>query len=1087
MKQMHARPYIAAVALVAGLLGTAWAAPTSPTGSSAVAKKGVKIVSAYTGDADRDGAIDRTYATFSRAVKGRPKASAFSVAGYRVTGRPIARGKKVTLRVAERPGCDVGGSPKVSFRGRGLKSGGRAVPRSAIDMARRNRSFPRITCATTADSDRDGRLDSLLLTYSKNVRNRAVAGGGGPFSVEGYAVGSVGRARGRTLTVGVRERSAPDTGARPVISYKRPRGRGIYAIRSGRSQAFSGTFKAVRDRIAPTLVSARTQDRNADGSLDGVSTAWTEPVLAPRGFTVTGARVTAAGTSTNGVDLTIAEGAHSTGARPALSYTGGAVNDESGNAAVAGSSTPSDGAAPVLQAARTADRGGAPGRLDTVSVAFSEPVSHPADSDGRYPFAVSGYGLAAAGGASGSTVDINLNEGPGPDTGARPAVSYARGDGAPVVDGAGNEATGRAFAGTTDGVAPRLLSATTLDADLNGRLDKVRFEFSEPVSHGAEGGGGSFSATGLSSASAGAANDRIVDLSLSEAALPNTGTRPLASYSPDGFNDVLDSAGNPAAAASLPAADGAAPVVVAAATGDSSPRNGRLDRVALTFSEDVSHARDTDAPFSFDPAGRPLAAAGAASASTLSLELQEGGAPDTGAAPTIAYTGAGTPVTDSSGNQSPVRSYPGLTRDAAAPQLDSARTADDDTDGQIDHVDVRYSEKVTASSGFAVTGRSLQSTTVADDTVRLAFADSGTSDSDAQPGVTYSPGNVADEPEGPGDASEGADPFNVSPQDGAGPVIVAARTLDANTNGTVDGVRATFSEPVEHALDFAEPFALRIAGRTEASVSASQGAQQNELTVTIIEAAAPDGGLRPNVQVAAAGGVRDQAAPANDAVPLTFTNTADGVAPRLLSAQLGESPSGGSCGQSPAQDGRLDCVQARFSEPVSHAGDSTPPFALSLDNGFTVPQFPTVNNSQTIDLPLNQGTAPDRDRGANVSYAAGAGVTRVVDPFGNGALDSTLPAARACADSVNDGSTLEDNDTRATSASLPVLEPSLQRRCAFDDDWYRLTTTPTGSRLRASVRPSSGLDPDVRLYDSSGTEQAVAPPAGPGQTEELDA
>jgi len=1080
--------------LVAGLVGTAWAAPSSPTGSTAAAKKGVKIISAYTGDTDRDGAIDRVYARFSRAVKGRPKASSFAVSGYRVTGKPRARGKTVTLQVAERPGCDVGGGPKIAFRGRGLKSGGRAVGASKIDMQRRNRSFPRITCATTADADRDGRLDSLALTYSKTVRNRAVAAGGGPFAVQGYAVASVSRARGRSLTLRLREHSAPDTGARPVIEYKRPTGRGVFAIRSGKSQAFSGTFKAVRDRIAPTLVSSRTLDRNADGSLDGLTMAWTEPVSSPRAFSVAGARVTASGASSEAVDLTIAEGAHNTGARPAISYTAGAVQDESGNGAGAGSTTPVDGAAPILQAARTADRGGSPGRLDTVSVGFSEPVSHAADSDGRYPFSVTGYGLAGAGGSSGSSVDISLNEGSGPDTGARPAVSYTRGDGAPVVDGAGNEAVGRAFAGTVDGVAPRLLTATTLDSDLNGRLDTVRFEFSEPVNHGAESGGGSFSATGLSPSSTGASSGRNVDLALSEAVQSNTGARPLATYSPDGSNDVVDAAGNPAAAASLPTADGAAPVVMSAATADSSPTNGRLDRIALTFSEDVTHARDATAPFSFDPAGRPLTAVGAASADSLALELQEAGAPDTGAAPRVDYTGAATPVTDASGNQSPTRSYPGLTRDAAAPQLESARTADDDTDGQIDHVDVRYSEAVSASGGFSVSGRTLLSTMAAADTVRLAFADSGTSDSSAQPGVAYAPGDVADQPEGPGDTSQGASAFSSLPaQDGAGPVIVGARTLDADTDGTLDGVRATFSEPVAHTAEFAAPFDLTIPARTEESVSAPQGAQENELTVTVTEAAAPDGGLRPNVQVVGGGGIRDRATPANDAVALPFINTADGVAPRLVAAQMGESPAG-SCERSPADDGVLDCVQARFSEPVSHAGDTSPPFAFSLDNGFTVPNTPASTGSETIDLPLNPGSAPNRDHGSNITYSAGAGVTPVIDPAGNGALNTpSLPAARACADTVNDGSTAADNDTRANSAPLPVLEPSLQRRCAFDDDWYRLTTSADDPadpddvpRLRASVRPSAGLDPDVRLFNSSGAQLAIAPPAGPGQTEELD-
>ncbi|MBA3358839.1 MAG: hypothetical protein H0U20_05225 [Thermoleophilaceae bacterium] len=70
---------------------------------------------------------------------------------------------------------------------------------------------------------------------------------------------------------------------------------------------------------------------------------------------------------------------------------------------------------------------------------------------------------------------------------------------------------------------------------------------------------------------------------------------------------------------------------------------------------------------------------------------------------------------------------------------------------------------------------------------------------------------------------------------------------------------------------------------------------------------------------------------------------------------------------------------------------------------------------------------------------------------------------------------------------MQVLEPSRQRRCAFDDDWYRLSTTSVG-RVRVSARPSAGLDPQIALFDASGNQQGpVADSAGPGQTEELDA
>ena len=54
---------------------------------------------------------------------------------------------------------------------------------------------PRIVAAALQDADGDGRADRLRLTYSEPVRHRADRDGRYPFSLTGYTIRSVARAR----------------------------------------------------------------------------------------------------------------------------------------------------------------------------------------------------------------------------------------------------------------------------------------------------------------------------------------------------------------------------------------------------------------------------------------------------------------------------------------------------------------------------------------------------------------------------------------------------------------------------------------------------------------------------------------------------------------------------------------------------------------------------------------------------------------------------------------------------------------------------------------------------------------------------
>ena len=185
---------------LAAILGIAAASVAAAPASADARANSPKLSSAASLDRDRDGRVDAVRVVFSARVKGRGR---FSLAGVRLHRVARARGRAVLLHVVEGKTCDLGLMPQVRYRS-GLKDArGRRVGGSAVNMARRSGLPPRLTCAVTSDRDGDGRLDAIALTWSRPVR------GGTPraFSVRGYGVDGVSRARGRTLLL--RSTNAP--------------------------------------------------------------------------------------------------------------------------------------------------------------------------------------------------------------------------------------------------------------------------------------------------------------------------------------------------------------------------------------------------------------------------------------------------------------------------------------------------------------------------------------------------------------------------------------------------------------------------------------------------------------------------------------------------------------------------------------------------------------------------------------------------------------------------------------------------------------------------------------------------------------
>jgi hypothetical protein len=477
----------------------------------------------------------------------------------------------------------------------------------------------------------------------------------------------------------------------------------------------------------------------------------------------------------------------------------------------------------------------------------------------------------------------------------------------------------------------------------------------------------------------------------------------------------------------------------------------------------------------------------AAAGPMLDIDLTEPAAPDTGSAPDVTYAGGADPIRDVSGLEPAQVAHSNLTRDALPPRRVATATADADTDGKLDAIDIQWSEEVTGSTGtapYAVAARTLGgNVSFTGAATRVPFVeDPGQGDTDATPAVSYDagPGDLHDIAEGIGDTT--ADVPGVAtetPVDKALPILVAAKTADLSTpaggnvpNGTIDAVLTTFSEPISHSPDGLGPFSLNVAGRSEADIEGDTGASDRTLYVRVTEAASPDGGLTPNVSVQAVGPaadrIKDRAAAPNEALPTTFTGTTDEVSPVLMSAQLGERP-GGACTKDAVSgiDGEVDCVLTTWSEDVRHDADASAPFSL-LSSGWAIEAggIGQLGPSTMLEIPLTAAAAKDRDRSATtVSYDASAD-TPVVDAAGvpNEALNGTETAEPACKDTG-----LEGNDSRDVgNPQLDTTAPSFQRKCAFDDDWYKVQTDPTGY-LELLTRPSTNVDVDFDLFDSTGT------------------
>src|SRR5262249_53781894 len=135
------------------------------------------------------------------------------------------------------------------------------------------------------------------------------------------------------------------------------------------------------------------------------------------------------------------------------------------------------------------------------------------------------------------------------------------------------------------------------------------------------------------------------------------------------------------------------------------------------------------------------------------------------------------------------------------PKLLSAKTADTNGNGSIDHIVLTYDKaidgtttSVTAGLGFQIVSPNytIGAGNAAGSTVTLTLVEKGIPDTGVTPSVTYDAtiGNLQDL----GGLGAGSTSSPLLTTDGAAPVAMSVSKVDANGNGHLDSFTITFSE-----------------------------------------------------------------------------------------------------------------------------------------------------------------------------------------------------------------------------------------------------------------------------------------------------
>ncbi|MEK9156995.1 MAG: hypothetical protein AAB448_02590, partial [Patescibacteria group bacterium] len=659
-------------------------------------------------------------------------------------------------------------------------SGGAAVSGSNGTVYSADGYGPAISSSVTADADADGYLDAVVFTFNEDVDSATVAGA--DFSVTGYTVSSASRTADSVITIVLTESGTADTDAVPLSSISG-------SISDLTANATTSGSTTPSDAAAAVFLSATTSDNDTDGQIDRILATFSEDIssgtVAGADFTATGYTVSSASrTADSVITIVLTEsGSGDTDAVPSTSVVG-SISDLVSSVTTSGTKTPTDAASPVLLSQNYKDTN-TNGTIDRFDLTFSENIAYDECETGDYTIGGADVGSLAisACAASGDDLQLTVTGGATNDTNITVTVAYtaANGTANSLDDSTNNAVTNISAATLSDAASAIFLSGSTADSDVDGQIDRILATFSEDISSGSV-AGSDFTVTGFTVSSASRTSDSVITIVLTESGADDTDAVPSTNI----VGSVSDAASNATTSGTKTPSDAAAAVFQSATTADNDV-DGQIDRIVLTFSEDITSGSVAGADFTVS--GFTVSSASRTADSVITIVLTESGSADTDATPSTSVAGS---LSDSASNTT--ASGTKTPSDAAIAVLLSGTTADNDTDGQIDRILLTFSEDITSGSvagaDFTVSGFTISSASrTSDSIVTIVFTESGTADTDATPLSSVS-GSLSD---GVGNTTTSG---STTPIDAASAVFLSATTADNDTDGQIDRILATFSEDI---------------------------------------------------------------------------------------------------------------------------------------------------------------------------------------------------------------------------------------------------------------------------------------------------
>jgi hypothetical protein len=490
---------------------------------------------------------------------------------------------------------------------------------------------PTIASIKTNDSSGDGQIDQIIVQFNETMNSARTAttnwtvttptytiGGAGTYSTTTYA--------GDTFTMTLTPSGSADTNATPSVSYTQP-GDGF---EDAAGNDLGSASSAATDTAKPAIVSATTNDNNANGKIDRLVLVFSENVTLvdgsagdsldsialSGGYSITNGNY--AISATNTVTLTITEGGSAdTNATINPTYTTGHTNtikDESvdanemaNNETVAGT----DGAKPVIIAVANYDNATADGTNDQVYITFSEALEANATL-------ATHLGTVTYGGSTGTisllttlpalhgqtdadndkyiTLEQNNDTGGFGNTDTNQLV-FAGATIADRVSPANTftaqtvSATGDTVATVTDAAIPVLMSSSCTDTEPDGKINTCTLTYSETLTTQAV---TTVSAKGRAdgdvTVSSAAASGTNVTVTLANADTDNwTGVIKITYTAGNG---IADGTNNAASLADEVLTDDVVPVLLSSTMTDTGA-NGTVDTITLTYSENLTTTTGT--------------------------------------------------------------------------------------------------------------------------------------------------------------------------------------------------------------------------------------------------------------------------------------------------------------------------------------------------------------------------------------------------------------------------------------------------------------------------------------------------------------